>query len=182
MVAPPLVLTFPVKHISDDPWGRPWREIHDWVTWNLYLRPCGLRIQKGVSSSRFFLIIASFGGLCWVMLGLLIREKGQRWVQHWEIRSVRQMFVLEILIFSVFFSTRGIDFLSLFIWLWSSNDLKWIASLVSAVGYPIPRTMFIHVHQPGVHEFRPASLSVFRLDPIFVCFFSSNLTVFNIVP
>ena len=50
---------------------------HDWVTWKLYLRPCGLRIQKKESHlpGLFFLVIASFGGLCWVMLGLLIREK-----------------------------------------------------------------------------------------------------------
>lgn len=265
-----------------DPWGRP--SDMRYTTKSrlshlepIFLRPCGLRIQKGVSLTfqALFLVIASFGGLCWVMLGLLIREKwllstnkraivcflsrktlepksrkgrererektktyhsvivtsrtascspaemfpssmtgviaatcrnytstiqggweislahwmmwdssqlrvvfvcqckdekGQRWAQHWEICSVRQMFVLEVLIFRLlFFSTRRIHFLSLFIWLLSSNDLKWIGLLMSAVDYPIPMTMFIHIHQPGVHEFCPASLFLF--DPIFVCVF-----------
>ena len=35
------------------------------VTWNLYLRPCGLRIQKGVSSSRLFF---GYCKLWWSML------------------------------------------------------------------------------------------------------------------
>ena len=130
---------------------------------------------------QVFLIIASFGGLCWVMLGLLIREKGQRWVQHWEIRSVRQMFVLEILIFSVFFDQRN----RLFITLYLIMVIEWLEmNCFARVG------RWLSHPQDHVHSCSSARCSWIssRFSKCFsswshICmFFSSNLTVFNIVP